>query len=481
MFTKLTETWRKIDDKIFFAPKFLYIAMACAFYAFYLLKANFFLHYLLLDKRESGDVLAITAAVGFLAMAPWGKIADATGRHRVVLAFATFGMAASFMLFLFKVNNESARFWVATAVLSLYSFFASALQPLTDFHALRMLEEKPGFSRDLYGRQRVWATISYGFISYLIGKLTDSMGEGIIFYAIPLTSAFFILTIFMVTLPDHPVPLKTLFKRDQQMAADSTTNLVSKDTKIEINKKESDLSSEKLKKSQLKDQNAVNFHGPEPVHDTRKPIVRLLTNGSYLFLLLFVFLSGTSRAVMTSFAAMYWKENVKLSAEQLGIAAIFGIIMEIILFFTAPFILNFFGIYWMLIFSQLAMAVRCWAFVFIPPKPSMAWLVYLVELLKGVSFGFGQIAGVKICGDVAPAGLEATAQAVYTSFYSQLPMVIAAAAGGRLYQSFGGKTLFITTAIISTAALVLFLVKYTLDGRLCGSRRHIRNPPGISN
>lgn len=194
--------------------------------------------------------------------------------------------------------------------------------------------------------------------------------------------------------------------------------------------------------------------------------MKLLRNPNYLFLLVFVFLAGSARAVMTSFVAMYWNEDMDLDTSKVAIAANFGILMEIIIFFMSPFLLRFFGIYWMLIFSQISMALRCWFYAYLPASPDMVYYVYAIELLKGTAFGFAQIAGVKICVEVAPPGLEATAQAVYTSFYSQLPAVLSAAIGGRLYQWYGAKILFFITAIISTAALVLFFVKYTVDGRL---------------
>lgn len=475
--------WRRIDDVIFIAPKLLYITMSFAFYAFYLLRANFSTKYLELSKSQFGDLSAMMAAVGFLSMAPWGKVADATGRHRLVLAFSTFGMAASFMLFLIRFDSPVATFWSAALILALYSFFSCALQPLTDYHALKMLERQPGLSRDLYGRQRVWGTIAYGAISFIMGSLTKSFGPVALFYVVPITSALFVITIFAVTYPDSPIPLRQAFSRQKvnESALDnsaSTTQLLDGDVKKVVESpNKSDVSL--VKKGEpidviLDPGDIVHFHGEPPRRDTRKPLVQLLTNPDYVFLLVFVFLSGTARAVMTSFAAMYWNEDMDLTTRQIGVAANFGILMEIGLFFAAPFLLGFFGIYWMLIFSQTAMVLRCWVYAFLPAKPSMFWVVYLTELLKGVAFGFGQTAGVKICGDVAPPGLEATAQALYTSFYSQLPAVIAAAAGGRLYQHFGGKVLFYTTAILSTVALGLFLLKYTLDGRLCGSRRHVR-------
>ncbi len=420
--------------------------MSFAFYTFYLMRANFSTRYIGLTKSQFGDISALMAAVGFLAMTPWGKIADATGRHRFVTAFCTFMMASSFMLFVIKPSSDLAKFIYTAVVMSLYSLFSAGLQPLTDYHALKMLQDREGIDRDCYGRQRVWGTIAYGVISLLMGKLIKAYGPVALFYVVPSAATLFIVTIYLVTAPDNPKPLRSLWSRTPQVTIVEQAN-TSKDD---------------LLHKKPEEEPVPNSHRPSRVSD----ISQLLKNPNYLFLLLFVFLSGSARSVMTSFAAMYWNEDMKLDTDAVGIAANFGILMEIMLFFIAPFLLHFFGIYWMLIFSQLSMALRCWFYVLLPSSPDKVYFVYAIELLKGTAFGFGQIAGVKICVDVAPPGLEATAQAIYTSFYSQLPSVLAAAIGGRLYQWYGAKTLFLVTAIISTAALGLFFFKYTFEGKL---------------
>lgn len=466
----MASIWRRLDSYIFFGPKVLYITMSFAFYAFYLMRANFSTNYLGFSRSQFGDLSAMMAAVGFLSMAPWGKVADATGRHRLVLAFCTFGMASSFMLFLFRFSNPTTTFVVSAFILALYSFFSVSLQPMTDYHALKMLEDHPGVDRDCYGRQRVWGTIAYGFISYVMGYLVKRIGPEAAFYVVPSTAAVFIVTIYLVTEPDRPVPLGQLFgRRRPSQSAQPPAEAESKDSLPLKNASTVDLLAPPSVEDPLKSlsKSPTVPSSPRPSL-TQTPLVRLLTNPNYVFLLVFVFLSGSARAVMTNFAAMYWNEDMKLQPDQVAIAANFGILMEIVLFFMAPLLLRFLGIYWMLLLSQLSMAARCWLYAVLPARKDLVAAVYAIELLKGMAFGFAQIAGVKIIVDVAPPGLEATAQAVYTSFYSQLPAVLAAAIGGRLYQWYGAKTLFLTTAIISSVAFGLFFLKYAIEGRLFG-------------
>lgn len=449
--------WRQLDDAVLVAPKLLYITMAFSFYAFYIVRATFATQYLGLDVSQFGDLWALMAAVGFLSMAPWGKLADVTGRHKLVVGFCSAGLAGSFLLFLFRWDSRAVTFAMSALILALYSFFSSGLMPLTDYHALKMLQERPDVTRDHYGRQRVWGTIAFGAITYAVGALVDAYGPTVLFVVVPSTALLFMVTVYLMAIPDSPVPLGQVFRKAPATPSEpSASQSTSKDDLLSI-----DADVVKLKSE------------PGSMHTTgtRSPIAQLMTNPSFMFLLVFVFLSGSARAVMSTFAAMYWRKDLAMTNRQTSMAANYGILLEIIIFFLSPLLLRVFGIYWMLILSQVAMAARCWLYAFLPAGPDMAWYVYGIELLKGAAFGFGQVAGVKICVDVAPVGLEATAQAVFTSVYSQLPAVLASAIGGRLYQWYGAQMLFLVTAVISTVALVLFSIKYTYDGRLFGRFR----------
>ena len=204
-----------------------------------------------------------------------------------------------------------------------------------------------------------------------------------------------------------------------------------------------------------------------PAREQRvSPWRRLLTNGNFLFFLFAVFMNGMARTVMTIFLSIYWKEALRLDDTAVAVATIFGITLEVTIFYFYRFFAPL-GNYWMLVIAQAAMVVRCWTYYQMPTgSGSKHWQVWAIELLKGVAFGFTHSAGVRIAAESAPAGLEATAQALYTSMYAQLPAVVAAAIGGSVYEMHGPSMLFLITSIISTVALGLFLIKYSIDGKI---------------
>ncbi|PJF19740.1 hypothetical protein PSACC_00393 [Paramicrosporidium saccamoebae] len=452
----------KLEDRFLISPKLIYFVVCASFYALHVFRAKFIKQYLGFDDDEYGDLCAVMALVSFSFMTMWSTLADALGRHRTVLIVLCLALAGSFELFLFviRVNNMTARFYLSAAVLGVYSFFASGMLPLTDFLTLRKLSNRPGFSRDLYGRQRLWGTISYGLMTSLVGVVVQVFSLNALFYLIPASSVLCAICVLGLAPADEPKSLKGLFSRNPKPEKPIESKSMApetEETKLVVGGEEAE----------------EEIEGPKKP----RPIFQLLKNPSYLFMLIVVFMTGTARAVMTTFLSKYLEEGVKLLPTQVATAANFGIFLEVVIFFFGPTYLRIFGIYWLLVFGQIAMVVRCWAYVILPPTPSNFWLVYLIELLKGVAFGFTQLAGVKLASDSAPKGLEATAQALYTSVYSQLPTVLAAVAGGRCYKAFGPNLLFNVTSVVSTVALCLFVLKYALDGsiRFPGFKR--RSPP----
>lgn len=495
--------FRRLEDSILLSPKIIYSVVSAAFYAFYMFRAKLIKDYLLLDSDQYGDLAAIMALVSFAFMTLWGSFADALGRHRLVLVSLCVLMALALELCMFvgDIERQMVRFILAAGALGLYSFFACGLLPLTDYLTLRILTDKPGFSKDMYGKQRLWGTISYGFTTYVVGVIIDKKGPAALFYIVPLTSLLAVSVLFCLAPRDKPKSLREAFQRrpadeggKAQVAengeeAGKDTGMIQRSSplpkesegsiKEDNEKDEKPLKSEDAKLASPPN-STTTINLPSNCNSTaaatavdpssengkmRRPIVRLLCNPNYLFMLLAVFMTGSARAVMTTFLGKYWDDS-GLKSQQIGLAANFGIVMEVVIFFFGPLCIRTIGTYWMLVIAQLAMVLRCWAYVVLPVNEGTVWMVYMVELLKGVAFGFTQTSGVKLASDAAPAGLEATAQALYTSVYSQLPAVLTAFAGGRVYKLMGPTALFLITSIVMSVALILFTIKYVADGSI---------------
>ena len=498
-----SRTMKKFNDRWLITPKLMYFTMNTVVYSFHLFRGVFITDYLLLDRKYVGLSGTLMGLVSFPCITMWSSFADAIGRHKLVLSSITFGSVICFEMLFFRMGSLSLRLIYSMTFLVLYSAFLAGMQPLLDFEALELLSSKAGFSKEMYGRQRLWGTIAYSCVTlggaYLI-KIFD--GFGVLAFVMPTAAIVFVITLYATALPDQPKPFfnrarHALLRRQTEQEKQQEFNEKPKlenpisDSSLEMEiqqqqkqeKDEQKIEHEQSSKtcndllasdpSKLNDDDVdVNGGVPEGfVHrKVKSPWKTLLTDPNYMFFLFVVLMLGLARAVMTIFLALVWKTDLKMSTMEVAYAgAIFGMALEVLVFFLAKYISPVMGNYWMLVVAQLAMVIRCWAYFFIPKGRDWYWVVYIIELLKGLSFGMAHSAAIKIANEAAPEGLEATAQALYNSVYVQLPTVVAGLTGMWAFHQFKAdapKIIFFATASISTAALILFFVKYSIDGKI---------------
>ncbi len=471
----------------------MYFTMNLVVYSFHLYRGPFLVDYLQLGKGYVGLSGTLMGLASFPCITMWSSIADRLGRHKMVLSFITIAAIGCFELLFVRLESLKWRFFYTTAMLMLYSAFLAGMQPLLDFEALELLSRQPGFSKEIYGRQRLWGTVAYSCITlggaYLMKIFGGFEVLGVI---MPVAGVVFLVTLYFTAPSDRPksfIRLRRLAEKgaiskpkietetENPITADIEKS-VTADTEKPMTADIEEPITADIEKPQISDLNIHKLNSTDALinvdQDTTAPIKSpwktLLTNANYMFFLLVVLMLGLARATMTLYLTVFWSSSMNMSKMQIAYAgAIFGMALEIVVFFVAKYMAPFLGNYWMLVIAQLAMAVRCWAYYWIPTEPNLVWLVYGIELLKGLSFGMAHSAAIKIANECAPPGLEATSQALYNSVYVQLPSVIAGLAGlvgfGQLGEG-AEKMLFLGTACISTVALVLFGVKYSIEGKL---------------
>lgn len=487
----ITRILKKANDRWLITPKLMYFTMNMVVYSFHLFRGAFITDYLLLDSKYVGLSGTLMGLVSFPCITMWSSFADAVGRHKLILSTITFGSVICFEMLFFRMGSLTLRLFYSMTFLVLYSAFLAGMQPLLDFEALELLSSKAGFSKEIYGRQRLWGTIAYSCVTlggaYLI-KVFD--GFGVLAFIMPAAAVVFVITLYFTALPDRPKPIFNRAARrreiNEKMAGENDQNnftlSIPEKQVNEINENSSlpPNESSNLQKSSPTESPEQDVQvkfvgadtGPEGFAHRRvkSPWKTLLTDPNYMFFLFVVLMLGLARAVMTIFLALVWKTEMGMSTMEVAVAgAIFGMALEIVVFFIAKYISPVLGNYWMLVIAQLAMVVRCWAYFFMPKSHDWYWLVYIIELLKGLSFGMAHSAAIKIANEAAPEGLEATAQALYNSVYVQLPTIISGLVGMWAFHQFkksAPQIMFFGTAVISTAALVLFFVKYSIEGKI---------------
>ena len=403
-------------DTMLLGPKILYFFAFLQQFSFYGFRSVFFKSYFLYSPFQTGTIYSASAAASFVGMAAWSNAADSTRKPKMIFMILVMGSLITFMSLFLKslFEGKSYSFLLVLSVICLYSFFNFGMNPILSHTVLEILNEAGEVDKSIYGRQVVFGSFAYIISNFCQGYATDIFGIESIFIIFLLSTLMLIFAVIYA------------FPSDTKTTTSTEKTLESKKAKSD------------------------DLIVPPWWHVLRSP--------RFVLFLTVIFLTGCARSIMSAFLPIYCKENLKLTGLASSLVLISGVTLEMMSFAMAPMVSGL-GPYWMLVMAQMIMAVRAWAYVYVPANSSNFLVFLLIELLKGAAFGLTHLAGVRIARESAPEGLEATAQGFYEGFYAQIPAIISVPLGGMAIVAFGFERLFKYTAIgISfSCALVIFI------------------------
>lgn len=408
-------TLAELDKKYLLTPKLIYFSVGSVYYAFYIFRVQFCADYYGFKADIAGDFNGIISLTGFLFMAFWSWLADRLHRHRSILILLGLLASGSFELLLWHSQDNTKNYWYAMGVFAVFGAVLGGLLPLADYQILKLLSVKFQASRSLYGRQRMMGTVAYGLITLLMGRLIDRAGATVLFKVFPVFSLILMALLLAFGFPDNKPALE---EKEAKIAVKKPSGFV------------------------------------------------FIKDLQFVFFLFVVFVTGCGRQVLQIYLQPHLKQYMNMDNTQAGWAVASSTVFSIVFMFIGESLLKFLGVYLMLVLSMFIMGIRLGLYTFVQPNNS-PYIIYAIELLNGIAFSFTHLAGVKVAGDFAPPGLEATAQAIYTSSYMQLPAVLISFAGGRLLLALGGGVGFFGLASkIVLGCAVVVSIKYLLEGKL---------------
>jgi PPP family 3-phenylpropionic acid transporter len=95
-----------------------------------------------------------------------------------------------------------------------------------------------------------------------------------------------------------------------------------------------------------------------------------------------------------------------------------------------------------------------------------AWIVLILELFHGITFGLFYSAAVYICVQTSPKGMESTMQSLLDMTYGGFGVAIGTVGGGYLFDSIGTVTtflLFVCLIFLSTILIYRYFDESTSD------------------
>jgi MFS family permease len=416
--------------------------MCLVFYVFHTFRAIYLKEVLNITGSRYGTIAGGISIMGMVGPVFWTTFADHLNRHKECLILACV-LSSTFFTSVALLTKDTPHVAVWAGLFLMSQMLCSyGLQPLLDTKLMIMLTNRYGENaKAYYGRQILFGTFGYMTITRIVGYLYE-FNRVMIFWATAFNTALFVV-VAIIMIPGRTMLLKKI---------DERANTLSQTVEI----CEPQEASEKQ---------------PPPTSFTTK-YIRLFTNSHYMFFLFVTFCNGFSRGVSSHFLPVFTKTDIVGSDDWVVFQAIMGTTMEVVLFSITKQLVDYLGIYWMLVTAQLAMAVRMTFYALIPlHQPEWIYPAMVVELLKGVSYACMQVPGVHIATKNAPAGLEATAIGLFLAMYTGLSPSVAGIIGGYCNEN-NGQLIFQVSSVFSWLAMVIifthfyFVKKYIRFGKV---------------
>jgi hypothetical protein len=330
----------------------------------------------------------------------WSSLADKTGKYKlIIIVTSVIYTVATCLLAIEVLTAENMYTWrlVYNCVFFAASnFFLSASFPLVDAMVLGMLTKNPKVSKEQMGNQRLFSAFGhyastlitlflYGYMDNDKKLFNETIGQ----------KSFAQIAILLIVLALFVVIVIFGIADVQPIKGGHHGHHASSDNK--------DASG------------AANA-----IQSSRSPTIRLLTNPSFLFFTLFVFCAGLVNQVTHNYQKIVVNDVFHGSKLMTALVDVSRTISEVFVYYFSKQFRAFMGVYWVLVFSQIAGTLRLglyWILGYVTNESAKKTSCFIIELLKGLNSGLLSSSAIMIASNLAPAGCESSAQGIYSGVY----------------------------------------------------------------
>ncbi len=185
----------------------------------------------------------------------------------------------------------------------------------------------------------------------------------------------------------------------------------------------------------------------------------MMRRREWVIFLLAVFTSSIAGGMYNNFLFLYL-DSMGAAKTLMGFSLVVATFSELPIFFYSDRLLARWGARGVLIFAMATLIVRMFAYAAMPA----AWWVLPIHLLHGITFSAMWVAGVANADALAPEGLGATAQGMFSAVTFGIGAATGALLGGLLYEDLGAIPMFRTAGVIVALGLVFYLVMGKPEG-----------------
>jgi len=347
-------------------------------------------------KGMSSSQIGLLLAAGMLVRAfatPFiTQLGDRGGRRDRTLALVGWAALAAYAAF-----SVAHGFWALLAATIVATMFFSALIPMGD--ALTMQKVQAGML--VYGRVRLWGSLSFIAASALAGQVVAGRSESTILWLVLGALSVTVLACHLAPKTEAP--------------------------------------------------------GAAP---PGRAVPTLLRDRRFVGFALCASLLQASHGVYYGFAALHWRA-AGLNETVIGALFAEGVIAEVVLFALSGPVVARLGPAALLAVASLCGVVR-WIALGLSTDPAV---LVAAQLLHAATFGAAQLAAMYFILRHVPAGWGATAQGLYSSTAMGLAMGLSMMLSGTLYAALGGGAFLVMAAVsLAGGAGALLLARPARSG-----------------
>ena len=178
----------------------------------------------------------------------------------------------------------------------------------------------------------------------------------------------------------------------------------------------------------------------------------LFANQAWMLFLLMVFIAGVGMATINNYLFIYM-QSLGASNALMGVALTISTISEVPAMFFSDRILRRFGARGMLVIAMATIGLRLIGY----SLTTAPWVVLLIQLCHGLTFAAIYTAGVYYANQIAPPGMKATTQVMFSSTLMGFGSGAGGLLGGVLLDSFSPGGMYAITGTVVLAGLLTFL------------------------
>ena len=174
-----------------------------------------------------------------------------------------------------------------------------------------------------------------------------------------------------------------------------------------------------------------------------------MINPRWLVFLIVAFCAGMTLAMISNFLFIFLRD---LGADEfsLGLTLTVATLSELPILYFSNHLLRRWKAPRLMGAALFFFALRALAYSFI----LVPWLALFIQLLHGPTFSLMWVAGVSYADQIAPAGLEATAQGLFAGVMLGIGSATGAFLGGLLYEQIGLVSMFRLSALVALIGVI---------------------------